>query len=101
MRELHISDLRLISGGSTGDALAVGGALGGGVGISIGMSSGASGTAVLGLGGIGAGVGAALVGAGAVGIGIGNLLNEHTPIQQVIQDLLPDPSGLSYCGGGY
>jgi hypothetical protein len=45
MRELQISDLRLISGGSTGDALAVGGAIGGGVGISIGMSSGASGTA--------------------------------------------------------
>jgi len=65
------------------------------------MSSGASGTAVLGLEGIGAGVGAALVGAGAVGTGIGNLLNAHTPIQRVIQDLLPDPAGLSYCGGGY
>ncbi len=101
MREICVSDLKLISGGSTGDAIAVGGAIGGGVGISVGLTSGASGSAVLGLGGIGAGIGAAIVGAGAVGIGIGNILNEHTPIQQVIQDLLPDPSGLSYCGGGY
>jgi hypothetical protein len=40
MREMCVSDLKLISGGSTG-AIAVGGAIGGGVGISVGLSSGA------------------------------------------------------------
>lgn len=41
MREICVPDLKLISGGSTGDAIAVGGAIGGGVGISVGHSSGA------------------------------------------------------------
>jgi hypothetical protein len=41
MREICVSDLKLVSGGSTGDAIAVGGAIGGGVGITVGLSSGA------------------------------------------------------------
>lgn len=102
MRELRISELELINGGSAGtDAIAVGTAIGGGVGMSMAMSSGATGTAVAGMGAIGAGISGALTAAVVVGVGIGVLLNEHTPIQQVIQDMLPDPSGLNYCGGGY
>jgi hypothetical protein len=41
MREICVSDLKLISGGSTGDAIAVGGAIGGRAGFSVGLSSGA------------------------------------------------------------
>jgi hypothetical protein len=41
MREICVSDLKLVSGGSTSDAIAVGGAIGGGVGITVGLSSGA------------------------------------------------------------
>jgi hypothetical protein len=38
--KICVPDLKLISGGSTGDAIAVGGAFGGGVGISVGLTSG-------------------------------------------------------------
>lgn len=101
MRVISTTDLLFITGGSAADAAAIGGALGGAAGVSYGMGIGASGTAVAGLAGIGAAAGAGIAVAGAGGWAAGQWLNENTPIQQVISDMLPDPSGLNYCGGGY
>ena len=97
MRDLSIVELGLIAGaGDVADAATVGGALGGAAGVSYGMSVGASGSGVLGLGGIGAAAGAGLAVAAVGGFAIGNWLNENTPIQSWISNLLPDPSGTNY-----
>lgn len=102
MRELSALDLKLVSGGtSVSNAAAVGGAIGGAAGVSYAAGMGASGTAVAGMAGIGATAGAGLAVSAAAGYAAGQWLNENTQIQQVISDMLPDPSGLNYCGGGY
>jgi hypothetical protein len=102
MLELSILDLKLVSGGtSVSEAAAVGGAVGGAAGVSYAAGMAASGTAVAGMAGIGAAAGAGLAAAAAGGYAAGQWLNENTPIQQVISDMLPAPAGLSYCGSGY
>lgn len=101
MKELSVLDLKLVNGGSIADAVTVGGGFGGAAGLSYGMGMGATGTASVGLAAAGAAAGAGLAGAAAAGWAAGQWLNENTPIQQVISDMLPDPSGLNYCGGGY
>lgn len=101
MREITVSELKLVSGGSVADAAAIGGALGGAAGVSYAAGMGASGTAVAGMAGIAAAAGAGLGVAAAGGWAAGQWINANTPIQQAISDILPDPTGLTYCGGGY
>lgn len=102
MRELSIVEMNLIAGaGSVADAAAVGGALGGAAGVSSAIRIGATGSAVAGMAGIGAAAGAGLGAAAALGVAAGNWLNENTEIQNVISDMLPDPSGTDYSGGNY
>jgi len=100
MHDLSIIELNLVSGAGgladTANAAQVGGALGGAAGISYGMSIGATGNAVLGLGAAGAGAGAGLAVAGVGGYSIGQWLNNNTPIQSWIANMLPDPSGIDY-----
>lgn len=102
MRELSVIEMELISGANNvAGAAAVGGAFGGAAGVSYAAGMGASGTAVAGMAGIGAAAGAGLGAAAAAGFAAGNWLNENTDIQNVISDILPDPSGTDYSGNNY
>lgn len=97
MRDLSIAEFELISGaGDVADAAQVGGALGGAAGISYGVSIGASGSAVLGLAGLGAATGAGLGAAAVGGFAVGTWLNNNTPIQSWISNALSDRSGTNY-----
>lgn len=97
MRTLSILEMELVSGaGDVSDAATVGGAVGGAAGVSHGLAVRATGNAVLGLAGIGAAAGAGLGVAFAGGYAAGEWLNENTPIQGWIADMLPDPSGTNY-----
>ncbi|MGJ7568730.1 hypothetical protein ACSFBM_33085 [Variovorax sp. GB1R11] len=94
MRELSVLDMELVSGGmSYGDAVALGSAIGGGIGLSVAAQLGVSAEMGLALTGLAAGTGAALSAAGVVGWAIGNGLNEYTPIQSWITNIINTMNG--------
>lgn len=96
MRDLTDKEAELIYGANTvSDAATIGGAVGGAAGISYATSIGGTGSAVVGLAGYGAAAGAGLAVAGAAGYALGGWLNENTPIQSMISDMLPRPGGFS------
>jgi hypothetical protein len=72
MQVLSISEVAVVHGaGDVADGAAAGGALGGAAGVSYGVAARSAGSAILGLGGIGAlagaGIGAAFAGGWAIG----------------------------------
>lgn len=96
MRDLTDKELNLIAGGNTvSNAASIGGAVGGAAGASYALSIGGSGGAVAGMAGIGAAVVGGVAAAGAAGYAFGVWLNENTPIQQVISNMLPEPRGFN------
>ncbi len=94
MRELSVLDMELVSGGmSYGDAVALGAAIGGGIGLSVAAQLGVSAEMGLALTGIGASALGAVTAAGVVGWAFGNALNENTPIQSWITNIINSMSG--------
>lgn len=94
MRELSVLDMELVSGGiSYADAVAIGAAIGGGIGLSVAAKLGVSAEAGLALTGVAASASAALTAAGVVGWAIGQGLNEYTPIQSWITNVINSMNG--------
>lgn len=92
MRELTITDLNVVAGGETSyaDLVAMGTALGGGIGASLGGSLGLGATDSLALAGLGSAWLGGATAAGIAGWAIGQGLNEHTPIQEWIANMLDE-----------
>lgn len=96
MRDLTDKEYELIHGANTvSDAVAIGGAVGGAAGFSYATAIGGTGGAMAGMAGIGAAAGAGIAVAGAAGFALGTWLNENTPIQNIISNMLPQPGGFS------
>lgn len=96
MRDLTDKEYELVHGANTvSDAVAIGGAIGGAAGLSYATSIGGTGGAVAGMAGIGTAAGAGIAVAGAAGFALGGWLNENTPIQRMISDMLPQPGGFN------
>lgn len=94
MRELSVLDMELVSGGiSYADVVAIGAAIGGGIGLSVAAKLGVSAEAGLALTGVAASASAALTAAGVVGWAIGQGLNEYTPIQSWITNVINSMNG--------
>jgi len=94
MRELTITEMVLVGGGlSEADTVAIAGALGAGVGMGMAQWAGlttAQQIAAAGYFGVAA---SAVTAAGLAGWTIGEYLNQHTPIQSVLSNLLGGEDG--------
>lgn len=90
MRELSISELNIVSGGeySRGDLIATGAALGGGVGLSLAAQFGLPAAEALLVAGIFSTASGAVTATGIAAYAIGEGLNEHTPLQSWIADMI-------------
>jgi len=89
-----VFDMEMVSGGmSYGDAVALGTAIGGGIGLSVAAQLGVTAELGLAMTGIAAGAGAALSAAGVVGWAIGNGLNQYTPVQSWITNIINSLNG--------